>query len=182
VAAAVALAVVAIVVLASGGKSRQRAAPNQPAGLAGGSGRAAGAGFVPHLAQTYAAVRPAGWTTISDDKPHAGLRTSEWHNGDRVLIIETTPNRSENPLDTVSRIERELSNGAGGYRRIAIRPVTVGTDPAASWFFRLRGERKLDIVFNHGHSGYSVVGSSLAGDFRGMPQIVRRVVDSIQPR
>jgi hypothetical protein len=180
VVAVVALAVVAVVVLASGGKSRHPAS-NHPAGATAGPKGASGAGFVPHLAQTYTAVRPAGWTTINNDKPHDGLRTSEWHKGDRVLIIETTPNRSENPLTSVNRIEREISNGPG-YRRIAIRPVTVGPDPAASWFFQLQGERKLDIVFNHGGTGYSVVGSSLAGDFRGMPLIVRRVADSIQPR
>jgi serine/threonine-protein kinase len=197
-AAIVALGAVAAVLIATGtlggdGSSKSASTGAKSTPVAGGTTTDSGSGgatsttdntpsaaFEPFEAQTYSAEQPSGWDLVRDDEPEKQRYVSRWEKGGQALVIDTTPNDSSgDPLASVNTVEQGIR---GDYRRIAIRPTTIGGDDAAEWEFILDGRRSLDIFFYRGGNGYAVLGSSPPGQFGDMPAITRRVAESIQPR
>jgi hypothetical protein len=58
----------------------------------------------------------------------------------------------------------------------------VGGNRAFEWAFAKGGERRDDLLFYAGGSGYGVLGSGSPAHYRKMLAITRRVAESIQLR
>jgi hypothetical protein len=134
-------------------------------------------GFRAYRSEGYFAQFPSQWRVSENDAPHDGNRRTVFNSpsGGLSVTIDWSPGDDTDPEIKARQVEEGQLGGT--YRRIHIKPLTLGPHHAAEWVFEVDGTRAVDYFIRVGNNVFAVEGDG--SDFHDAVSNARAVARSL---
>ncbi len=120
----------------------------------------------PLAAADYAAMRPAGWTTMATDKQLSGYVENRWHapgDGSVQMKIDHSPSSGKTAWSSAKSV-REYFSDVSSYRELGFEATELAGRPAVRWEFTVDDDgvtdRRVDYFVNGCGHDFAIWGSA----------------------